>query len=63
MKARARGWLRNAACTEHHEQIVKPDAIDLVPRLIRHFDEPFADARHFTFPCLSARGAEVKVVS
>lgn len=30
--------------TEHHEQIVKPDAVDLLPRLIRYFDEPFADA-------------------
>jgi asparagine synthase (glutamine-hydrolysing) len=30
--------------TEHHEQIVRPDAVDLIPRLIRHFDEPFADA-------------------
>ncbi len=30
--------------TDHHELIVKPDAIDLVPRLVRQFDEPFADA-------------------
>jgi len=30
--------------TEHHEQIVRPDAVDLVPRLVRYFDEPFADA-------------------
>ncbi len=30
--------------TDHHELIVKPDAIELVPRLVRQFDEPFADA-------------------
>jgi asparagine synthase (glutamine-hydrolysing) len=30
--------------TEHHELVVKPDAIELVPRLVRQFDEPFADA-------------------
>jgi asparagine synthase (glutamine-hydrolysing) len=30
--------------TEHHELIVRPDAIDLLPRLVRHFDEPFADS-------------------
>ena len=30
--------------TEHHELIVRPDAVELVPRLIRQFDEPFADA-------------------
>jgi asparagine synthase (glutamine-hydrolysing) len=30
--------------TEHHELIVAPDAVDLVPRLIRQFDEPFADS-------------------
>ena len=30
--------------TEHHEQIVRPDAVDLVPRLVRYFDEPFSDA-------------------
>lgn len=30
--------------TEHHELVVEPNALDLVPRLIRKFDEPFADA-------------------
>ncbi|MEO7653014.1 MAG: asparagine synthase (glutamine-hydrolyzing) [Bryobacteraceae bacterium] len=29
--------------TEHHEIVVKPDAISLIQRLVRHFDEPFAD--------------------
>jgi asparagine synthase (glutamine-hydrolysing) len=30
--------------TEHHELIVRPDAMELVPRLVSQFDEPFADA-------------------
>jgi asparagine synthase (glutamine-hydrolysing) len=30
--------------TEHHEMIVHPDAIDLVPKLVDHLDEPFADS-------------------
>ena len=28
--------------TEHHEIIVRPDSVDLVSKLVRHFDEPFA---------------------
>ncbi len=30
--------------TIHHEEIVKPDAVDLLPRIIQAFDEPFADS-------------------
>jgi asparagine synthase (glutamine-hydrolysing) len=30
--------------TEHHELTVRPDAIALLPRLVRSFDEPFADS-------------------
>jgi asparagine synthase (glutamine-hydrolysing) len=30
--------------TEHHELVVRPDAVELLPRLARCFDEPFADA-------------------
>lgn len=30
--------------TEHVEQVVKPDATALLPKLVDHFDEPFADA-------------------
>jgi asparagine synthase (glutamine-hydrolysing) len=29
--------------TEHHELMVTPDALDVLPRLVEHFDEPFAD--------------------
>jgi len=28
---------------EHHEFIVKPDVIDLLPRLVWHYNEPFGD--------------------
>ena len=29
--------------TEHHELVVKPDLVDLIPKVVLHFDEPFAD--------------------
>jgi len=29
--------------TDHHEFILEPDALDVLPRLVAHFDEPFAD--------------------
>ena len=29
--------------TEHHEFVVRPNAIEILPSLIRHFGEPFAD--------------------
>jgi asparagine synthase (glutamine-hydrolysing) len=30
--------------TEHHDLVVRPDAVALLPRLVRSFDEPFADS-------------------
>ena len=30
--------------TDHHELVVKPDAISILDDLIAHFDEPFADS-------------------
>jgi asparagine synthase (glutamine-hydrolysing) len=30
--------------TEHHEEIVEPNAVELLPRIIQAFDEPFADS-------------------
>jgi len=30
--------------TDHHEFVVKPDAIEILDAVISHFDEPFADA-------------------
>jgi asparagine synthase (glutamine-hydrolysing) len=30
--------------TDHHEYVVKPDALEILPKLIWHYDEPFADS-------------------
>ncbi len=30
--------------TEHREMLVRPDSVDLIPKLVRHFDEPFGDS-------------------
>ena len=30
--------------TEHHEFVVRPDALSILDRLVAHFDEPFADS-------------------
>jgi asparagine synthase (glutamine-hydrolysing) len=30
--------------TEHYEQIVKPDAVNIIEKLAWHYDEPFADS-------------------
>jgi len=36
--------LANKIGSDHHEYIVAPDIRDLLPKLVYHFDEPFADA-------------------
>lgn len=30
--------------TDHHELVVRPDAMEVVPTLVRHFGEPYADS-------------------
>jgi asparagine synthase (glutamine-hydrolysing) len=30
--------------TDHHEFVVRPDALDVVDKLVEHFDEPFGDS-------------------
>ncbi|MBI5366002.1 MAG: asparagine synthase (glutamine-hydrolyzing) [Planctomycetes bacterium] len=30
--------------TDHHEFVVKPDAVSILPTLVRHYNEPFADS-------------------
>jgi len=30
--------------TDHHEFVVKPDALEIMPKLARHYGEPFADS-------------------
>ncbi|MFO1023179.1 MAG: asparagine synthase-related protein, partial [Planctomycetales bacterium] len=36
--------------TEHYEQVVEPSALQILPKLIWHYDEPFADSS--AIPCL-----------
>ncbi len=56
--------------TEHHEQVVEPSALKILPRLIEQYDEPFADssaipmmyvserARHHVTVALSGDGGD-----
>lgn len=30
--------------TDHHEFIIEPDAVEVLPQLVRHYNEPFADS-------------------
>ncbi|HTR73910.1 MAG TPA: asparagine synthase (glutamine-hydrolyzing) [Solirubrobacterales bacterium] len=45
---RARLVARHFA-TDHHELVVEPDAVELLPKLVRHYGEPFGD--HSALPC------------
>ena len=45
--------------TDHHELVVKPDLGHLLPRLVWHYNEPFADSS--AIPSF-ARGMVVKAV-
>ena len=48
--------------TEHEEIVVTPDAASVLPRLARHFGEPFADASALpTYFVARAAGERVKV--
>jgi asparagine synthase (glutamine-hydrolysing) len=49
--------------TDHHEIVVQPDSVALVSRLVRHFDEPFADSSAIpTFIVSEFAARHVKVV-
>lgn len=49
--------------TEHHEFVVKPNAIDLLPKLVWHYNEPFADSSAIpTFYVANVTKDFVKVV-
>src|SRR5437879_3469031 len=49
--------------TEHHEIVVRPDTVQLVERLVKHFDEPFADSSAIpTFVVSQFAAQHVKVV-
>ena len=36
--------IANLFGTDHHDFVVRPDAIATIPRIVRHYGEPFADA-------------------
>jgi asparagine synthase (glutamine-hydrolysing) len=49
--------------TDHHELVLRPDATELLPRLVEAFDEPFADSSALPTYLVSQLAAEhVKVV-
>ena len=35
--------------TDHHELVVEPDAVEMLPKMARHYGEPFGD--HSALPC------------
>ena len=39
--------------THHHEFTIKPDAIDLLPKLVWHYDQPFADSSAIPAYCVA----------
>jgi asparagine synthase (glutamine-hydrolysing) len=48
--------------TDHHELILRPDAIDLLPKLVEAFDEPFGDSSALpTYLVSELAASEVKV--
>ncbi|MBI3454376.1 MAG: asparagine synthase (glutamine-hydrolyzing) [Candidatus Rokubacteria bacterium] len=48
--------------TDHHEEILEPRVADLLPAIIHHFDEPFADSSAIpTFVVAQATAQSVKV--
>jgi asparagine synthase (glutamine-hydrolysing) len=49
--------------TDHHEIVVRPDAAELLPKLIWHMDEPIADSAFITTYLVSRLAAQsVKVI-
>ena len=49
--------------TEHHEQLVRPDALAVLDMLVAHHGEPFADSSSIPTSLVSAMaGADLKVV-
>lgn len=36
-------FLANRLGADHHEMVVRPDIIDILPKIVRAYDEPFAD--------------------
>ena len=42
-RAHARSFSQHFG-TEHHEFVIKPDIVELLPKLVRSFDQPFGDS-------------------
>jgi asparagine synthase (glutamine-hydrolysing) len=49
--------------TEHHELVVRPEALDIVPRLAAYFDEPYADSSAIPSWYLAQMASEHVVVA
>ncbi|MEZ5078704.1 MAG: asparagine synthase (glutamine-hydrolyzing) [Solirubrobacterales bacterium] len=48
--------------TDHHELVVRPDAVELLPKLVEAFDEPFGDSSALpTYLVSELAAGEVKV--
>lgn len=48
--------------TDHHEEVLEPKVADILPAIVRHFDEPFADSSAIpTFAVAQATSNHVKV--
>jgi asparagine synthase (glutamine-hydrolysing) len=48
--------------TDHHELILRPDAVELLPKLVESFDEPFGDSSALpTYLVSELAASEVKV--
>jgi asparagine synthase (glutamine-hydrolysing) len=48
--------------TDHHEIVLRPDAVDLLPKLVEAFDEPFGDSSALpTYLVSELAAGEVKV--
>jgi asparagine synthase (glutamine-hydrolysing) len=59
----AAGLLAARYKTEHHQILLRPDSVDLIERLVRHFDEPLADSSAIpTFLVSQFAARHVKVV-
>lgn len=49
--------------TEHHEEIVDPDALEVLPKLVAHYGEPFGDSSAIpTYYVSKLAGSHVKMV-
>ena len=61
-RARRARLVAERYCTDHHELVLRPDAAELLPRLVEAFDEPFGDSSAVpTYLVSQLAAGEVKV--